>query len=209
MIHSSCIHFFVFVLRNENSADRAWWAFGASDATLVQKLYSKRISIIKIKLRCFAVEMWQSKQSLAVRGDKSGQSNGRLSSNMMIILRNVTVFVTARRRSLNVLFVYQRFYAFLDHRYIRRKCVLRLCDNLRKKRNEKLKFVKSRQWRTNLLNECIVFKYFSRFHDANDGRLQIQFAILVDSAHCVLHFLGCFALQRGRYFEFRSFIRII
>lgn len=45
-------------------------------------------------------------------------------------LCNITVFITASRRSFNVLFVYQRFYALLDHRYVWRKRVFRLCDNL-------------------------------------------------------------------------------
>lgn len=62
---------------------------------------------------------------------------------------------------------------------------------------------------TNLLDESIVLKYFSRFHDANDGRLQVEFAILIDGTHRVFHLLWCFALQCGRYFEFCAFIRIV
>lgn len=54
-----------------------------------------------------------------------------------------------------------------------------------------------------------MLENFPRFEDSHDGRLQIEFSVLVDSAHCVLHLLRCLALLSAGDLELGAFVGIV
>lgn len=60
-----------------------------------------------------------------------------------------------------------------------------------------------------LLYKGIVLEYFARFHDPYDCRLQIQFSVVIDRAHCVLDLGLCLLLQGCRNLELGPLVRIV